>query len=355
MMTKRVRKYCWGCVAVFAALILTSPISYLLVLNAYGPSTNYFSPYIEGAERLSNGKYVAFEGDRIFVRYTILRRAVNGDCLLDIHRYAENIAGPFAGRRHLIDYAELQFRGRDEIGYPRWPQVGLILGNGRAKDGTPDKNDPLIPPGEERQELAFYVVARYYCNIMDYFIPRYLQGGMRPNETERVNLILKRKKAMSNPLPRQRGWRSTDLVGVWKYIEAYVRFDDGTTGYNFTPDPAGRFIIRPNWYSHIVMSPVLPRVASGQLKVMTSVEAVAIATNLLAHYGTWTADPEAGTFTVQIEKSSFPNFDGITQVRDVTKLTDTELEYVNNTVTNGQGAVVVARLVRLPDPHHHGH
>lgn len=139
------------------------------------------------------------------------------------------------------------------------------------------------------------------------------------------------------------------LVGTWRYAAAYVQFDDGTIGYNFTQNPQGLFIIRPRNYSHVVMSPDIPPVASGRLKVLTDAEAHAIAENVLVHYGTWDADPVAGTFSVHIEKSSFPNFDGITQVRTVTKLTRDELEYVNHTVTNGQGAVVVAQLTRVPE------
>lgn len=164
--------------------------------------------------------------------------------------------------------------------------------------------------------------------------------------------------AQADPAPRldPRGHghaRKVDvrlLPGTWRYVEAYVRFDSGNISYNFTDHPQGLFIIRPSGhYSHIVMSPDLPSVASGVLKVMTDSEAHAIAENVLAHYGTWKADGRAATLTVVIEKSSFPNFDGITQIRDITKLTKTELEYVNNTVTNGVGAVVVARLVRVPE------
>jgi len=145
------------------------------------------------------------------------------------------------------------------------------------------------------------------------------------------------------------GFHSHLLVGTWKYVAAYVQFDDGTIGYNFTENPQGLFIIRPRNYSHIVMSPDIPSVASGRLKALTDAEAHAIAENVLSHYGTWEADPAAGTFSVHIEKSSFPNFDGITQVRTVTKLTRDELEYINHTVTNGQGAVVVAQLTRLSE------
>ncbi|MDE2101779.1 MAG: lipocalin-like domain-containing protein [Patescibacteria group bacterium] len=139
------------------------------------------------------------------------------------------------------------------------------------------------------------------------------------------------------------------LVGCWEYQAAYTLFPDGTTSYNFTPTPKGRFIILPNGrYSHIVMSPDLPKVASGQLKNLTDVEAQAIATNVLAHLGTWKADPAAGSFDVEIEWSSFPNFDGITQTRIITQLDLHTLSYENLQTTNGGDAKVIATLTRAP-------
>lgn len=166
-----------------------------------------------------------------------------------------------------------------------------------------------------------------------------------------------RKETCDMPLPEACFNFDPDLLpGCWLYAEAYTQFADGTVGYNFTPNPAGRFVIvrEPQIYLHGVMSPDLALIASGKLKVLTDAEAQMIATNQLTHYGSWAADPAAGTLTVQIVKSTFPNFDGITQVRTVTKLTETELEYVNHQVTNGGDAVVVARLTReTPVGHHH--
>lgn len=89
------------------------------ILNSLGPSTEYHSPYIEGPDgkllSQENGAYVAHLGERIYVRYFIVRHKINGDCLLHVYRYGENIGGPEAGKRHLLDYVELQFRGEDEL------------------------------------------------------------------------------------------------------------------------------------------------------------------------------------------------------------------------------------------------
>lgn len=151
---------------------------------------------------------------------------------------------------------------------------------------------------------------------------------------------------MTNPCI---GYNPLLLLGCWEYQEAYTLFPDGTISYNFTPTPKGRFIILPNGrYSHIVMSPDLAPIASGQLKNQTQAEAHAISTNILAHFGTWQSNPSEGSFNVVIDRSSFPNFNGITQTRIITQLDLHALSYENLQTTNGGNAKVIATLTRAP-------
>ncbi|HEY6032051.1 MAG TPA: lipocalin-like domain-containing protein [Gaiellaceae bacterium] len=145
------------------------------------------------------------------------------------------------------------------------------------------------------------------------------------------------------------GYNPLLLLGCWEYEAAYTLFPDGSTSFNFTETPKGRFIILPNGrYSHIVMAPGLPRVASGQLKAQTDAEAQAISTNILAHFGTWKASPADGSFAVTIDQSSFPNFDGIVQTRIITQLDLHTLSYQNLQTTNGGGSQIIATLARAP-------
>ncbi|HMF51780.1 MAG TPA: lipocalin-like domain-containing protein [Candidatus Saccharimonadales bacterium] len=142
--------------------------------------------------------------------------------------------------------------------------------------------------------------------------------------------------------------KASDLVGIWAYESAYTEFPDGRRINQFGEHPQGLFIIRPNgWYSHIVMADDLPNVASGLLKEMTPTEAEAIAEGVLAHFGTYTVNEARGTFTVTILKSSFPNFDGVTQERTVLDLTHNRLEYVNPVSSAGDDAKVYAVLRRV--------
>jgi hypothetical protein len=142
-------------------------------------------------------------------------------------------------------------------------------------------------------------------------------------------------------------FKEKDLVGVWDYVAAFQRSPDGTITYQFGNSPSGRFVIaKGGAYLHWVQRPDLPRITSGLIANMTDAEAHAVAEGVLGHFGKWSADEHAGTFTVHIEKSSFANFNGINQVRRITKLTRKDLEYENTTTTGGSGVVVVAKLRR---------
>lgn len=147
-----------------------------------------------------------------------------------------------------------------------------------------------------------------------------------------------------------RPFKAKDLVGTWAYVAAYTERPDGTRTDEFGAAPAGRFLIGSDGqYVHVVMRPDLPRVSSGQRGVMTDAEAQAIAKGVLAHFGTWTADERGGTFTAEIADpgSSYPNFDGIAQVRTVLELTRTTLRYSNPVSSTCQGCVVFAELRRV--------
>jgi hypothetical protein len=179
----------------FIFQIIFSPAIYFGILNYLGPSTEYYEPTITGAMVDRDGNYSAYLGDKIFVNYIVVRHKINGECLLHVYRYGEDIGGPDNGKRHLLDYVELQFKGRDELMRPHWPLKGLVLGYDVNEAGVPQENKPLLAPGVNSQKFALYVVARYYCNFMDLIFPRYLQGDTRPDETRRVDITIMRRKS----------------------------------------------------------------------------------------------------------------------------------------------------------------
>lgn len=178
------RVFRFACIAAFYLVItavILSPLIWDLMLNSLGSSTEFFDVKVLGAKPIPGG-YAATVGDKIFITYTVVRHSLNGSCFERIWRYAENVGGPDAGEKHLLDFADLQFVGENEVRHARWPLGGLVLTN------------DLIPSETKSQKLAFFNAARYYCNALDYIWPRYLQGGEHPNETARVYLTLTRRE-----------------------------------------------------------------------------------------------------------------------------------------------------------------
>ena len=175
--------------------VATIPLVYWAVLNWAGPSSAFYDPAIETARPCPEGQCI-YLGDEFRMRYTVIRHRLNGSCLLKIWRYGEDIDGPTPGRRHLLDYAELQFVGAEEMRHPRWPSPPrqYHLGYEVNEQLEPQLDKPLLPPGVDRVTMDFYVVARYFCNPLDTVFPRFLQGGIKPDETERARAVLKRFK-----------------------------------------------------------------------------------------------------------------------------------------------------------------
>jgi Lipocalin-like domain len=139
-----------------------------------------------------------------------------------------------------------------------------------------------------------------------------------------------------------------DLVGAWEYVSTYSQWPSGRKAQLFSDEPQGIFVLLPNGiYSHIIMAKDLPRVRSGKFKETTLAEAEKLAEGTLAHFGTYTVDEQAGKFTVIVRKSSFPNIDGATQVRTITKLDRDNLHYENDLSVAEPGVKVVAFLRRV--------
>ena len=73
----------------------------------------------------------------------------------------------------------------------------------------------------------------------------------------------------------------------------------------------------------------------------TAEENKAIVEGSYAYLGTYTVNEADRSFTVHVEGSTFPNFDGMDQKRSFTLAGD-ELRYTNPVATVGQGVVVEA-------------
>lgn len=201
----RAARVCFWLVVFF---VLTSYVWWIAVLNWLGPSTRYFNPQTPTAVVRPEGR-VVYLGDEFWVNVHVVRNKRNGNCRFEITRYAEPIGGALEGRPPLpISHAVLEFVGADEMRQVRWPSppdryyLGYAVDkNNKPIDGTTKDAkgnlipaQPLLPDGVDEQLYRFFVVGRYYCNFLDEWFPRYIQGGENPDETPSVRLIVKRNK-----------------------------------------------------------------------------------------------------------------------------------------------------------------
>ena len=123
------------------------------------------------------------------------------------------------------------------------------------------------------------------------------------------------------------------LVGAWTLLLSDgIKADDGTHVPMFGPNPMGTLIFTPNGhYSLQVMRASRPAFASKSRLTGSADENKAAITGMLTSFGIYTVDEGAKTVTFRIEGSSFPNFDGAKQTRQITAITDEVLTYNNPT------------------------
>jgi hypothetical protein len=124
------------------------------------------------------------------------------------------------------------------------------------------------------------------------------------------------------------------LVGAWTLLLDDNIKDDGTHVPAFGPNPAGLLVFTADGhYSLQIFRYNRPAFASKDRLTGTADENKAAVQGMIAHFGTYTVDEAAKTFTFRVEASSFPNWDATSQKRPITAITDEVLTYNNPTPT----------------------
>jgi hypothetical protein len=126
------------------------------------------------------------------------------------------------------------------------------------------------------------------------------------------------------------------LVGSWTLVSLTVG-EGATQTLPYGPNPKGSMMVDANGHFSItIMRSDLPKFVSNNRMTGTPDEYKAIVQGSLAYYGTYTIDEATHVITVKIEGSTFPNFDGGTQVRTLSFSGD-EVTYINPTPSSGGG------------------
>ena len=132
------------------------------------------------------------------------------------------------------------------------------------------------------------------------------------------------------------------LVGAWANVSVQVERSDGRKEETFGPAPKGVFIFTADGrYAAVLTRPDLPKIASKDRLKGTPEEYQAVVQGSLAHFGTYSVNEAEGTFTLHVESSTFPNYNGTDQIRIVTSLSRDEMKVTNPSPTTPTKAYVV--------------
>jgi lipocalin-like protein len=132
------------------------------------------------------------------------------------------------------------------------------------------------------------------------------------------------------------GFQSS-VIGSWEAV-SLTNINGGVRQEPMGSGLKGRLSLdSKGYFSIILMRADLPQLASNNRLVQTPEESKTIATGLLYYYGRYSIDNATRTLTINIEGSSFPNWNGVTQQR-VLELEGDRLLMKNQTTAVGGGS-----------------
>jgi hypothetical protein len=132
------------------------------------------------------------------------------------------------------------------------------------------------------------------------------------------------------------------LVGAWANVSVQVERSDGNKVETFGPNLKGVFILTADGrYALVLTRPDLPKIASEDRLKGTPAEYQAVVQGSVAHFGTYSVNEAEGTYTLHVESSTFPNYNGTDQIRIVTSLSRDEMKVTNPSPTTPTKAYVV--------------
>jgi hypothetical protein len=118
-----------------------------------------------------------------------------------------------------------------------------------------------------------------------------------------------------SPMHAQTGSKNP-LVGVWKLTAADKILPDGTRASDYGAEPHGMAIFTADGLVMIdVFRDKRGKFAANDRAKGTPDEYREAQLNTSCSFGTYSVDVAAGTFTIRIDRSTYPNYDGTTQVR----------------------------------------
>jgi len=129
------------------------------------------------------------------------------------------------------------------------------------------------------------------------------------------------------------------IVGTWNFQVAEVVAPDGKKSFPFGETPKGILIFTADGrFAQIHVAGDVPKIASNNRMTGTPEEYAGIMKRSLSVFGTYAVDEDKKTVTYNIVSSSFPNWEGEAQTRNIDKLTAEEFVNTNPNVGGGRGS-----------------
>jgi hypothetical protein len=139
---------------------------------------------------------------------------------------------------------------------------------------------------------------------------------------------------------------SKNIVGAWKLVTNVGTDAAGKKSDIMGPGPLGQAVFTSNGrYSIYIARADLPKFASNNRLKATPDENKAVVSGMIAHMGSYTVDEKDKSFTVHIESSTFPNWNGTTQKRTYTLAGD-ELKWGTAAASGGGRADLVWKRLK---------
>jgi hypothetical protein len=129
------------------------------------------------------------------------------------------------------------------------------------------------------------------------------------------------------------------IVGSWNFVVAEVNSPDGKKSFPFGETPKGILIFTADGrFAQIHVAGDLRSIASNNRMTGTPEEYADIVKRSLSVFGTYSVDEANKTVTYNIVASTFPNWEGQAQTRNIDKLTAEEFVNTNPNVGGGRGS-----------------
>ena len=150
--------------------------------------------------------------------------------------------------------------------------------------------------------------------------------------------------ARANHAMSQQKSLKEQLVGAWAYVSSTARLPDGSPLWG--ANPKGLMIFTGSGsFSWRIFRSDRPKFASKNRMEGTPEENKATLQGSLTYFGTYSVNETERTITTVVEESTFPNSEGETLKRVVTRITADTLVYENPATTRGERVEAVWQRV----------